>query len=47
MNSINLTDSKVPKVQDIVDSSPTTTVTSYIYIQNIDNPVKVFRETAV
>ncbi|KAJ8985055.1 hypothetical protein NQ317_016970 [Molorchus minor] len=39
-----LNSAKVTKVEDILDSS---TVTRYIYIQNIDNPVKIFRETAV
>lgn len=40
--NLNRTDRKV--VKDIEDTS---TVTRYIYIQNINNPVKIFKETAV
>ncbi|XP_023028973.2 inositol polyphosphate-5-phosphatase A isoform X2 [Leptinotarsa decemlineata] len=43
-DSVKVTDLKVKKVEDI--TTPTT-VTRYIYIQNIDSPVKIFRETAV
>jgi O-acetylhomoserine/O-acetylserine sulfhydrylase-like pyridoxal-dependent enzyme len=41
-NSLKLADTKVTRVQEKVDPR-----TRYIYIQNIDNPVKIFRETAV
>ncbi|XP_018576970.1 type I inositol 1,4,5-trisphosphate 5-phosphatase isoform X2 [Anoplophora glabripennis] len=44
MNSLKIAESKVKKVEDIMDPSG---VTRYIYIQNIDNPIKMFRETAV
>lgn len=42
LNTINVSS----KVNNIVGSS-STTITRYIYIKNIDNPVKIFRETAV
>lgn len=44
MNSLKIAESKARKVEDIMDASG---VTRYIYIQNIDNPIKMFRETAV
>lgn len=43
MNSVNMSDPMMTKFQD-VDSN---TVTRYIYIKSLENPVKVFRETAV
>lgn len=41
---VKVTESNVTKVEEFKNPS---TVTRYIYIENLDNPVKVFRETAV
>lgn len=41
---VKVTESDVNKIGDILE---TTTVTRYIYIENLDSPVKIFRETAV
>lgn len=42
-NTINLNKSDIQMVKEIQQGPPT----RYIYIQNINNPVKIFKETAV
>ncbi|KAF2902035.1 hypothetical protein ILUMI_04134 [Ignelater luminosus] len=44
MNTLNTSENKAPKPEDIITSNA---ITRYIYIKNIDDPVKIFRETAV
>lgn len=41
---VKVSDSNITKIGDILE---TTTITRYIYIENLDSPVKIFRETAV
>ncbi|KAK4875419.1 hypothetical protein RN001_011841 [Aquatica leii] len=44
MNTLNTSENKAPKSEDILTPN---SITRYIYIKNIKNPVKIFRETAV
>lgn len=43
--NLSTAETKAPNPEDIIPTN--NTITRYIYIKNIDDPVKIFRETAV